>query len=227
MNNHHQNARTTFHSRALIMQRVLKKGKSVREVPGGLGVSQRTVYKWLTRYRAGGQDALYNRSSRSRRSPRRLPVGRVATIAAMRRMRMSCLQIFFSLSTPLSSVTLELRRLGLNRLPRLEPKPPVIRYKYKAPSEMIHLDVKKLDKWATASMATAPGGGAGRAGNITLQVGQRPIMVVGNSGGDPAMLQYTASGPAYDRKSHMARQNEWTLINMKNDFAQAFPTAVK
>ena len=112
----------------------------------GLGVSRRTVYKWLVRSRAGGEDALYDRSSRPRRSPRRLPVGRVATIAAMRRMRMNSQQIAFSLSMLLSTVTLELRRLGLNRLPRLEPKPPVIRYEHRAPGDMIHLDIKKLGK---------------------------------------------------------------------------------
>ena len=146
MNNHHQNARTTFYSRALIVQRVLKEGKSVREVAEALGVSRRTVYKWLARYRAGGWDALYDRSSRPRRRPRRLPVGRVATIAAMRRMGMNSPQIAFSLSMPLSTVTLELRRLGLNRLPRLEPRPPVIRYEHKAPGDMIHLDIKKLGR---------------------------------------------------------------------------------
>jgi transposase InsO family protein len=146
VNNYHKNARTTVFSRELIIRRVGQEGMKVSEVARQLGVSRRTVYKWLTRYRQGGQDALYARSSRPRRSPRRLPVGRVATIAAMRRMRMSCLQISFSLSMPLSTVTLELRRLGLNRLPRLEPRPPVIRYEYKAPGEMIHLDVKKLGK---------------------------------------------------------------------------------
>ncbi|MBU1156673.1 MAG: IS481 family transposase [Proteobacteria bacterium] len=146
MNNPHQNARTTFYSRALIVQRVLKEGESVKEVAEALGVSRRTVYKWLARYKSGGQDALYDRSSRPRGSPRRLPVGRVATIAAMRRMRMNSPQIAFSLSMPLSTVTLELRRLGLNRLSRLEPKPPVIRYEHKAPGDMIHLDVKKLGK---------------------------------------------------------------------------------
>ena len=146
MNNQHQNARTTFYSRALIVQRVLKEGKSVKEVAEALGVSRRTVYKWLARYRAGGQYAPHDRSSRPRRSPRRLPVERLATIAAMRRTRMSSLQIAFSLSMPLSTVTLELRRLGLNRLSRLEPKPPIIHYEHKAPGKMIHLDIKKLGR---------------------------------------------------------------------------------
>jgi transposase-like protein len=86
MNNHHQNARTTFHSRALIVRRVLKEGMSAKEVGDQFGVSQRTVYKWLARFRAGGVVALHNRTSRPLRSPRRLPVERVATLAAMRRM---------------------------------------------------------------------------------------------------------------------------------------------
>ncbi|MBU4384893.1 MAG: helix-turn-helix domain-containing protein, partial [Proteobacteria bacterium] len=55
VNNPHQNARTTFYSRALIVQRVLKEGKSVKEVAEALGVSRRTVYKWLARYKSGGQ----------------------------------------------------------------------------------------------------------------------------------------------------------------------------
>ena len=153
MNNHHQNARTTVYGRELIVQRVLKEGKSVREVAVALGVSRRTVYKWLARYKAGGLDALQDRSSQPRRSPRRLPVGRVAIIAAMRRTRVSSLQIACSLSMPLSAVTLELRRLGLNRLPRLEPRPSVIRCRYKAPGEMIHLDVKKFKNRAAEAMA--------------------------------------------------------------------------
>ncbi len=146
MNNHHQNARTTFHNRVLIVERVLKEGKRVKEVAQHLGISRRTVYKWLARYKAGGEAALHNRSSRPRHSPRRLPVERVAVIAALRRRRMSSLEIAFSLSMSISTVTCELRRLGLNRLPRLEARPVVIRYEHEAPGEMIHLDTKKLGK---------------------------------------------------------------------------------
>jgi transposase InsO family protein len=113
-----------------------------------LGISRRTVYKWLARYRQGGESALHNRSSRPHHSPRRLPVERVAVIAVLRRRRMSSPEIAFSLSMPISTVTCELRRLGLNRLPRLEPGPPVIRYEHKAPGDMIHLDVKQLGKIA-------------------------------------------------------------------------------
>jgi transposase InsO family protein len=75
-----------------------------------------------------------------------LPVERVATLAALRRMRMSGPAIAFTLSLPLSSVTNELRRLGLNKLSRLEPRPPVVRYEHSQPGEMIHLDIKKLGR---------------------------------------------------------------------------------
>ena len=129
-----------------MVERVLKEGMSAKEVAEQFGVSQHTVYKWVARFRAGGEAALHNRSSRPHRSPHRLPVERVATMAAMRRIRMTSPAIAFALSMPLSSVGLELRRLGLNRLSRLKPKPPVMRYEHEKPGDMIHLDIKKLGK---------------------------------------------------------------------------------
>lgn len=119
MDNLHLNSRAIFYSRALIVERVFKERKSVKDVAEALGVSRRTVYKWLARYRSGGHYALYDRSFRPQRSPRRLPVEQVATIAVMR-----C--------------------LGLNRLPRLGPRLPVIRYEHNSPGDMIHLDINTL-----------------------------------------------------------------------------------
>jgi transposase InsO family protein len=126
--------------------RVLKEGMSVRQVADQFGVSRQTVYKWVGRFKQGGRRALYNLGSRPLRMPRRLPVQRVATIAAMRRMRMTGPSIAFALSMPLSTVGLELRRLGLSRLSRLESKVPVIRYEHEKPGDMIHLDIKKLGR---------------------------------------------------------------------------------
>ena len=71
---------------------------------------------------------------------------RIATLAAMRRMGMSSPEIAHSLSMPVSTVTNELRRLRLNRLSRLEPRPPVLRYEHKAAGDMVHLDIKKLGR---------------------------------------------------------------------------------
>jgi transposase InsO family protein len=146
MNNPHKNARTTVYSRALLVKRVREQGMSVKEAAAQQGISRRTAYKWLGRYKEGGEAALENRGSRPHLSPRRLPVERVATLAALRRMRMSSPAIAFTLSLPVSSVTNELRRLGLSKLSGLEPKPPVVRYEHSQPGEMIHLDIKKLGR---------------------------------------------------------------------------------
>jgi transposase-like protein len=146
MNNHHQNAQTTIHSRALIVGMFLKGAMNIREVADQFGVSRPTVYKWLARYRAGGEAALHNHSSRPHRSPRRMPAETVAAMAAMRRMRMTGSSIAHTLSKPLSTVTLQLRRSGLNRLFRLKPKAPVMRYEHEKPGDMIHLDINELGR---------------------------------------------------------------------------------
>ena len=145
MNNPHHNARTLVFHRHLMVQRV-REGKTVSQVAQELGVSKRTVYKWLARHRQGGQAALENRSSRPHRSPRRLEHEKVRRIHQLRQGHKSSLQIAFALSMPLSTVTLTLRRLGLNRISRLQAKPPVRRYEYSQPGEMIHLDTKKLGR---------------------------------------------------------------------------------
>jgi hypothetical protein len=59
---------------------------------------------------------------------------------------MSYLQLVFSLHLAISSFTLKLRRLGLYKLSRLEPKAAIIRYEHKAPNDMIHLVIKKLGR---------------------------------------------------------------------------------
>ena len=127
-----------------MVDRVLKRGMSVRKVAVQFGISRQTVYKWIWRFKEGGLSALHNRHSRPRRMPRRMPVQTVATIAAMRRMRMTSPAISLALSVPLSTVGLDIRRLGLNRLSRLEPKHPVIRHGHDKPGDMIHLDIKRL-----------------------------------------------------------------------------------
>ena len=52
--NLHKNARTTPHSRLLMVHRVLEKKQPAIKVAAAFGVSERTVRKWLARWRAGG-----------------------------------------------------------------------------------------------------------------------------------------------------------------------------
>ncbi len=51
----HPNAKTTPASRSLLVRRVLHQRWSVSETAHAFGVSPRTVYKWLQRYRAEGE----------------------------------------------------------------------------------------------------------------------------------------------------------------------------
>jgi len=141
----HDNARTTRHSRMLMVQR-LAGGWSVVAVAAAQGVSAKTVRKWRDRYHAEGETGLLDRSSRPHHSPRRLSRATELEIEALRRQRMTGPAIGRRLGRPLSTVGVVLRRQGLGRLSALVPRPPVIRYQRDAPGELIHIDIKKLGR---------------------------------------------------------------------------------
>lgn len=89
----------------------------------------------------------------------------------------------------------------------------------------------------------------GKPIGINKFIGRKPIFCSGNSDGDLAMMQWTASGAgerfmlyvhhtdsirewAYDRKSHIGRldkgldeaeANNWTVIDMKDDWKVIYP----
>jgi hypothetical protein len=89
----------------------------------------------------------------------------------------------------------------------------------------------------------------GKPRNINLRIGRRPILAVGNSDGDLAMLQYAAGSSrpnlevlihhddaareyAYDRASRIgtldkaleeAVARQWVVVSMKRDWANVFP----
>jgi transposase InsO family protein len=138
----HQNARTTPHSRMLIVER-LAAGWTVVAVAAAVGVDPKTVRKWRDRFAAEGAAGLRDRSSRPHRSPTRLAEAAADEIAALRRQRLSGPAIARRLGRPGSTVGLVLRRLGLSRLQALEPPPPLIRYEREKPGE---LDTKKLGR---------------------------------------------------------------------------------
>jgi transposase-like protein len=145
--NIHKNARTTPHSRLLMVRRVREQKQPAARVAADFGVSERTVRKWLARWRAGGEPALNDRSSAPARQ-RRLAPERVAAIEALRRQRLTSPVIARRLGLPLSTVGGILRRLGLGRLKRLDPPVPAMRYQRERPGELIHIDTKKLGRIA-------------------------------------------------------------------------------
>ena len=144
----HANHRTCPSSRRLICRRVLEGGWTLAQAAEAAGCSERTASKWLRRYRDGDRE-LRDRSSKPRRSPRRLSPGGVRAVAALRRLRMTAAEIAEILSLPLSSVSLWLKRLGLGQRSRLEPPEPPNRYERRHPGELVHVDIKRLGRIST------------------------------------------------------------------------------
>lgn len=141
----HENARTTPHSRMLMVERV-EAGWTIAAVAAAVGVDGRTVRKWHARYQAEGAAGLADRSSRPHSSPSRLDAGAEAEIEALRRQRLSGPAIARRVCRPVSTVSKVLHRLGLGRLKALDPVVPVIRYEREKPGELIHIDSKKLGR---------------------------------------------------------------------------------
>jgi transposase InsO family protein len=142
--NVHKNARLTPSGRVLLVERI-GRGWPVGQAAEASGVSARTAYRWLNRYRSGDRQ-LNDRSSAPRHCPHRLAVEQTAAVEQLRRRRLSGPAIARALGMATSTVGLILRRLGLNRLALLEPRAPVIRYERERPGELIHIDIKTLGR---------------------------------------------------------------------------------
>ena len=88
----HSNARLTPYTRVLMCRRVLEDGWSRAAAGHAAGVSERTVGKWLARWRAGDHQ-LHDASSRPHVSPRRLPASVVTAIVKLRRLWLTAAEI--------------------------------------------------------------------------------------------------------------------------------------
>ena len=145
--NIHNNARLTFRGRELLVKRIVEQGLRVEEAAQASGVSVRTAYKWLRRYRQEGITGLYDRSSRPRHCPHQTSAHPHQEIVRLRRLRRTYRQISRQLGVSQSTVGRVLPKLGLNRLSALEPAQPVNRYQHEHPGDLLHLDIKKLGRF--------------------------------------------------------------------------------
>jgi transposase InsO family protein len=140
----HRNAKTTPHMRALLVHRICQDRWEASEAAEAAGISVRTAYKWLARYRTGGAAALDDAPSTPHRQPRRTPDTVIAAIVAARQQRLTGWAIAVRLQQARSTVARILCRAGFNRLPPMEPPRPVHRYERTRPGELVHLDIKPL-----------------------------------------------------------------------------------
>jgi transposase InsO family protein len=144
----HRNARTCPRSRRLLADRVLVCGWSLAAAAEAAGVSERTAWKWVDRFRREGEAGLEDRSSAPASVPGRTPPDREQLILLLRELRFTGPEIAETVGMPLSTVGAVLARHGLGELPRLAPEEPANRYERPRPGELVHVDVKKLGKIA-------------------------------------------------------------------------------
>ena len=144
MNRHHH-ARLSAYSREVMVKRILVEGLTPATAAVAAGVSPRTAYKWLSRYRVEGFAGLADRSCRPKRLARQKVGAQLGQrIEELRRRRLTCTAIGKLTGLSRATVARRVRRLGLSRLSALDPRPPLRRYERAHPGELIHLDVKKL-----------------------------------------------------------------------------------
>jgi transposase InsO family protein len=132
--------------RRRVVDRVLVSGWSVAAAAEAAAVSERTVYRWLSRWRSHGAAGLVDRRSTPGRIPHKTPPERAAAICALRRLWMTGAEIAEVLTMPLSTVSAVLLREGLGKRSRLAPIEPPNRYERRAPGELVHIDIKKLGR---------------------------------------------------------------------------------
>jgi transposase InsO family protein len=144
--NSHKHARLTPKGRALLVSRVLEQGWTVADASMAAGVSKRTSYKWLARFKVEGEAGLLDRSSRPKRSPRGLSAQEQRELEVLRRQRWPLWRIAMQARRGVATVSRCMKRLGLSRLKSLEPPEPVVRYERAAAGELLHIDTKKLGR---------------------------------------------------------------------------------
>jgi transposase InsO family protein len=134
----------TVFGRQLLIARV-EAGWPAAHVAEQLGISRATAYKWIRRHRAEGPAGLEDRTSRPRRSPRRLsPALEAEILTARATWRYGPDRLGPLLGRPASTVHRVLARRGLSRLrdaDRVTTAP--IRYVACHPGALVHQDHKK------------------------------------------------------------------------------------
>jgi transposase InsO family protein len=147
--NIHKNARLTPAGRERIVRQIAS-GQTPQAAARAAGVCPRTARKWVERYRREGLAGFADRSSRPHRLYRPTSQATVEQVERLRRQRFTGKQIAAELRISPATVSRILKRLGLNKIGALEPAAPSRRYERERPGELIHLDIKKLGRFARA-----------------------------------------------------------------------------
>ena len=150
----HHKARFTARGRLLVVGRVVDRGETFAQAAAWANVSTSTVWEWVARWRAAcpaeqaSLACLAERSSRPHHSPARVPADEEARICELRRQTgWSPRTIAVEVGRPHSTVHQVLRRGGCSRREPAD-RPPVIRYLWPCPGNLLHMDVKRFGRFA-------------------------------------------------------------------------------
>src|ERR1700758_2503662 len=116
----HKNARLTPKGREEMVRAVVDRGMTKAAAARQFNTTQKTVGKWVERYRAEGVEGLCDRSSRPLSSPVQTPHATCEAVEVLRRQRYAGAQIAHQLGVSPATVSRILRRRGLNKLSSLE-----------------------------------------------------------------------------------------------------------
>ena len=149
----HHRARHTPLGRWEIVRRVVEEGETFAEAAAWANVSKSTVWEWVRRWRmASPADreslaCLADCSSRPQRSPARVPADEERRICELRgRTGWSPRRIADEVGRPHSTVHQVLRRGGCSRRDPAE-RPPIIRYQWPCPGQLLHMDTKRFGRF--------------------------------------------------------------------------------
>jgi transposase InsO family protein len=149
----HHRARFTARGRYEVVRRVVEDGETFAQAAAWVNVAKSTVWEWVQRWCAAAPEdraslvCLAERSSRPHRSPARVPAEEEARICELRRRTgWSPRTIAVEVGRPHSTVHRVLRRGGCSR-PEPAARPPVIRYQWPCPGQLLHMDTKRFGRF--------------------------------------------------------------------------------
>jgi len=128
----------------------IEQGMTLRKAAACFSVSPATAHRWWHRWREGDRQltALFDRSSRPLRQPRRLqPVEEEAILRARRETNLGPGRLAGIVRRARSTIWKVLWRHGLSRRPRGQ-RQSYRRYEWSRPGALLHLDVKKLARFS-------------------------------------------------------------------------------
>jgi len=182
----HRKAPLTAEGRRRLVARVLDEGRPQAHVAAESPLARATVRKWVTRFRADGEQALADRSSRPHRSPTRTNPAVVARIEALRRDRKLPPRLIVDelaadgIDVSAATVHRWLRRLGISRLRDLDvtgnSHRQVRRIETERPGQLVHVDVKKIGAIPTGGGWRVHGRGSTLGQGRPQAAGRLPVL---------------------------------------------------